>query len=157
MLFRSLLNGLVRSFDEAAERLGIEQVRTLREGYLASCGLIVPRVDNVRRTLDFALEMRTIVERFNAQHQANLTLRVGVDAGVVTSGLVGRTSLAYDMWGDAVSLANRVQSVAGTAGIFVSQRVRDRLQDTVTFEAAGTVETREGPQAVWRVVAGPTS
>jgi class 3 adenylate cyclase len=153
----SLLNGLVRSFDEAAERLGIEQVRTLREGYLASCGLIVPRVDNVRRTLDFALEMRTIVERFNAQHQANLTLRVGVDAGMVTSGLVGRTSLAYDMWGDAVSLANRVQSVAGTAGIFVSQRVRDRLQDTVTFEAAGTVETREGPQAVWRVVAGPTS
>lgn len=153
----SMLNALVRSFDEAAERLGIEQVRTLREGYLASCGLIVPRVDNVRRTLDFALEMRTIVERFNAQHQANLTLRVGVDAGVVTSGLVGRTSLAYDMWGDAVSLANQVQSVSGTAGIFVSQRVRDRMQDTVAFEAAGTVETRGGPQAVWQVVSGPKS
>lgn len=152
-----LLNGLVRSFDEAAERLGIEQVRTLREGYLASCGLIVPRVDNVRRTLDFALEMRTIVERFNAQHKANLTLRVGVDAGIVTSGLVGRTSLAYDMWGDAVSLANRVQSVSGQPGIFVSQRVRDRMQDTVTFESAGTVETREGPQAVWRVVSGAKS
>lgn len=153
----SMLNALVRSFDEAAERLGIEQVRTLREGYLASCGLIVPRVDNVRRTLDFALEMRTIVERFNAQHQAELTLRIGVDTGVVTSGLVGRTSLAYDMWGDAVSLANQVQSVSGRAGIFVSQRVRDRMQDTVTFEAAGTVETRGGPQAVWQVVAGTTS
>lgn len=153
----ALLNGLVRSFDEAAERLGIEQVRTLREGYLASCGLIVPRVDNVRRTLDFALEMRTIVERFNAQHKANVTLRVGVDAGIVTSGLVGRTSLAYDMWGDAVSLANQVQSVSGQPGIFVSQQVRDRMQDTVTFEAAGTVETREGPQPVWRVVSGAKS
>lgn len=153
----ALLNGLVRSFDEAAERLGIEQVRTLREGYLASCGLIVPRVDNVRRTLDFALEMRTIVERFNAQHKASLTLRVGVDAGIVTSGLVGRTSLAYDMWGDAVSLANRVQSVSGQPGIFVSQRVRDRMQDTVTFESAGTVETREGSQEVWRVVPGAKS
>ncbi|MGK9147489.1 HAMP domain-containing protein [Plantibacter flavus] len=153
----ALLNDLVRSFDEAAERLGIEQVRTLREGYLASCGLIVPRVDNVRRTLDFALEMRTIVDRFNAQHKASLTLRVGVDAGIVTSGLVGRTSMAYDMWGDAVSLANRVQSVSGQPGIFVSERVRDRMQDTVTFEPAGTVETREGEQAVWRVVSGAKS
>ncbi|HXH35558.1 MAG TPA: adenylate/guanylate cyclase domain-containing protein [Plantibacter sp.] len=150
----SLLNGLVRSFDEAAERLGIEQVRTLREGYLASCGLIVPRVDNVRRTLDFALEMRAIVDRFNAQHKASLTLRVGVDAGIVTSGLVGRTSMAYDMWGDAVSLANRVQTVSGQPGIFVSQRVRDRMQDTVTFESAGTIETRDGEQTVWRVTSG---
>lgn len=153
----SLLNGLVRSFDEAAERLGIEQVRTLREGYLASCGLIVPRVDNVRRTLDFALEMRSIVDRFNAQHKASLTLRVGVDAGIVTSGLVGRTSMAYDMWGDAVSLANRVQTVSGQPGIFVSQRVRDRMQDTVTFESAGTIETRDGEQTVWRVTSGPSA
>ncbi|MGG7508974.1 adenylate/guanylate cyclase domain-containing protein [Plantibacter sp. YIM 135249] len=148
----ALLNGIVRSFDEAAERLGIEQVRTLREGYLASCGLIVPRVDNVRRTLDFALEMRTIIDRFNAQHKANLTLRVGVDSGTVTSGLVGRASLAYDMWGDAVSIANRVQTVSGEPGIFVSQRVYDRMQDTMTFESMGTVETREGSQPVWKVV-----
>ncbi|XUK60383.1 Class 3 adenylate cyclase [Plantibacter sp. RU18] len=151
----ALLNGIVRSFDDAAERLGIEQVRALREGYLASCGLIVPRVDNIRRTLDFAIEMQATVTRFNAQHRSNLSLRIGVDAGTVTSGLVGRTSLAYDMWGDAVSLANQVQTLSGQPGIFVSQHVRDRMQDTVAFEPAGTVDTRDGQQPVWKVGSVP--
>lgn len=145
------LNGLMRSFDEAAERIGVEKVRTLRGGYLASCGLIVPRVDNVRRAVEFALELRTIVERFNAQHGASVALRAGVDAGTVTSGLIGRSNMAYDLWGDAVSLAHRVQVVSGLPGIFVSEHVHDRLQDTVVLAEAGTIDTRDGAQTVWRV------
>jgi class 3 adenylate cyclase len=147
----SLLNDLMRSFDDAAERIGIEKVRTLREGYLASCGLIVPRVDSVRRTVEFAVEMSHIVERFNAQHGANVSLRAGVDTGTVTSGLVGRSSIAYDMWGDAVNIANRVQSLVGAPGIFISQRVRDKLPESPNLTEVGTIETKDGPQAVWQV------
>ena len=62
-----VVNRLVRQFDSAAEALGVERVRTMRSGYLASCGLNVPRLDNVRRTVDFAVEMRQIVERFSAE------------------------------------------------------------------------------------------
>ncbi|MCU1481167.1 MAG: adenylate/guanylate cyclase protein [Subtercola sp.] len=147
----SLLNGIVASFDDAAARMGVETVRTLREGYLASCGLVVPRVDNVRRMVEFALEIRKIIERFNAQHETELSLRIGIDAGTVSSGLVGRTSLAYDMWGEAVNLANRVRRASGAAGIFVSQAVRDQMRDAVGFIEAGTVDTADGVQTVWKI------
>ena len=145
------LNLLMRGFDEAAGKCGVEKVRTLRGGYLASSGLIVPRVDNVRRAVDFAREMTAVLDRFNAQTGASIQLRAGVDTGTVTSGLVGRTSLAYDLWGDAVSLAHRVRSVTGEPGVYVSQAVRDRLQDSVPFTQAGTIETRGVNQSVWRI------
>lgn len=145
------LNLLMRGFDEAAQKVGIEKVRTLRGGYLASSGLVVPRIDNVRRAVDFALQMAEVIERFNVQNGASLGLRAGVDTGTVTSGLVARTNLAYDLWGDAVSIAYRARNVSSAPGIYVSQTVRDRLQDTVTFSAAGTVDVRGSEQTVWRV------
>ena len=67
-------------------------MRTLHNGYLASCGLNVPRLDNVRRTVDFAIEMQRIIDRFNAETGNDLKLRAGIDTGTVTSGLVGRST-----------------------------------------------------------------
>ncbi|WP_022890484.1 adenylate/guanylate cyclase domain-containing protein [Agromyces italicus] len=145
------LNALMRGFDEAADRIGVEKVRTLRNGYLASSGLIVPRVDNVRRAVDFAVELRSVISRFNAQHEASIELRAGVSTGTVTSGLVGRTSLAYDLWGDAVNLAYRVRGVTGSPGIYVSQAVKDRLQEGARIVSAGTIDTATGSETVWRV------
>ena len=110
---------LTRQFDAAAENLGVEQVRTLHNGYLASCGLSVPRLDNVRRTVDFAIEMQRIIDRFNIETGHDLKLRAGIDTGTVTSGLVGRTTLAYDMWGSAVNLAYQVQSGSPQPGVYV--------------------------------------
>jgi class 3 adenylate cyclase len=145
------LNHLMRGFDEAAEKTGVEKVRTLRGGYLASSGLVVPRVDNVRRAVDFARELRTVIDRFNTQHGSSIELRAGVDSGTVTSGLVARTNLAYDLWGDAVSLAYRVRNVGGQSGVFVSQSVRDRLAETADFVEAGSVELQGKTQPVWRL------
>ncbi|WP_181156504.1 adenylate/guanylate cyclase domain-containing protein [Microbacterium sp. MYb66] len=147
-----LLNTLMRGFDEAAEKAGVEKVRTLRGGYLASSGLIVPRVDNIRRTVEFARSLLGVLERFNAQNGTQISLRAGVHTGTVTSGLVARTSLAYDLWGDAVNLAYRVRSVSGEPGIYVSQTVRDRTQEIVTYVEAGTVETQGRTETVWKVV-----
>jgi len=145
------LNVLMRGFDEAAERAGVEKVRTLHGGYLASSGLIVPRVDNVRRAVEFARSLREVLERFNAQYGTSIGLRAGVDTGSVTSGLVARTSLAYDLWGDAVNLAYRVRSVSGDPGIYVSQQVRDRTAELVEYIEAGTVEVRGKAETVWKV------
>jgi class 3 adenylate cyclase len=142
----------VRSFDEAAERFGVERVRTTRqEGFLASCGLNTPRVDHARRVVEFAMEMQKVLDVFGAQHEARLQLRAGIDTGTVTSGLVGRTSVVYDLWGDAVNLAHRLHGVTGAPGIFVTQRVVDLLPDTSGFTASGTVETQSGEQRVWSV------
>lgn len=145
------LNTLMRGFDEAAEKAGVEKVRTLRGGYLASSGLVVPRVDNVRRSIDFARNLVGVIERFNAQNGSSIGLRAGVDTGTVTSGLVGRTSLAYDLWGDAVNLAYRVRSVTGDPGIYVSQTVYDRSREVFTFVEAGTIEAHGKTETVWKV------
>ena len=145
------LNTLMRGFDEAAEKAGVEKVRTLRGGYLASSGLAIPRVDNVRRSVEFARGLRDAADRFNAQNGSAIAIRAGVDTGTVTSGLVARTNLAYDLWGDAVNLAYRVRSVTGEPGIFVSQTVRDRTQELFTYTEAGTVEVQGRTETVWKV------
>lgn len=147
------LNDLVRSFDEAAERHGVERVRTTRQSYLASCGLATPRVDNARRAVEFALELETILERYSTQQGVDLTLRAGLDSGRVTSGLIGRARVVYDMWGDAVNLAFRVQGDSDEPGIYITQRVADRLPDSISMQPAGDLETQSGQQRVWKVEA----
>jgi len=147
----AIVNRLTRQFDAAAENLGVEQVRTLHNGYLASCGLSVPRLDNVRRTVDFADEMLRIIERFNAETGHNLKLRAGIDTGTVSSGLVGRSTLAYDMWGSAVNLAYQVQSGSPQPGVYVTSRVYDVMRDSRDFTQAGTVTVDGEEQQVWRL------
>ncbi|MDR7184874.1 class 3 adenylate cyclase [Microbacterium trichothecenolyticum] len=147
------LNDLIRAFDEAAERHGVERVRTTRQSYLASCGLATPRVDNARRAVEFALELDTILERYSTQQGVALTLRAGLDSGKVTSGLIGRARVVYDMWGDAVNLAFRVQGDSDEPGIYITQRVAERLPDSITTLPAGEIETQSGGQRVWKVQA----
>src|SRR5690606_25191080 len=145
------LNEILLAFDEAADRFGIERVRTTRSGYLASCGLSIPRVDNARRTVEFAIELQRILERFGAQHGVRLTLRAGIDTGTVTAGLVGKNHIAYDLWGDAVNLAFQVQSGSHESGIFLTQAVVDRVRDLVPLIDYGVANTQNGPRGIYRV------
>lgn len=145
------LNDVLRGFDEAADLHFVERVRTTRSGYLASCGLTIPRVDNARRTVDLAVEFQRILDRFGAQFGATLSLRAGIDTGTVTSGLVGKSHMVYDLWGDAVSLAFRVQGETDEPGIFLTQRVLDKLPGSQNVSAAGVVQTTSGEQRVWRL------
>jgi class 3 adenylate cyclase len=147
----AIVNKLTQQFDAAAENLGVEQVRTLHNGYLASCGLSVPRLDNVRRTVDFAVEMQRIIERFNGEGGHHLELRAGIDTGTVTSGLVGRATLAYDMWGAAVNLANQVQSGSPRPGIYVTSGVHDVMGDARSFTATGTMTVDGDEHTIWRL------
>ena len=147
----AIVNELVRQFDAAAEGLGVERVRTLHNGYLASCGLNVPRLDNSRRTVDFALEMQHIVDRFNRQTGNHLELRAGIDTGAVSSGLVGRSSMVYDMWGAAVNLAFQVQGDSRKPGVYVTSAVYDAMRDTRHFTAAGEITVDGEPQPFWRL------
>ncbi len=151
----SILNSLVEAFDGAAERQGVERVRSMQDnGLLATCGLVVPRVDHSSRTIAFAKELTEIVGQFNDQHGAHLTLRVGIDSGPVTSGLVGERSTVYALWGEAVDLAHRVREATTTAGIFVSDRVRTEVVGIYAFSEAGTITGAAGPEKVWRVDVG---
>ena len=145
------IDELFRQFDSAAEALGVERIRTLHNGYLASCGVITPRLDSTHRGIDFALEMHRIIERFNSQKGRELRLRVGINTGNVVSGLVGQSSLVYDMWGAAVSLAYQMHSGAPQPGIYVSSEVYEAMRDVRQFTPAGTISVAGTDQTIYRL------
>lgn len=146
-----IVDELFRQFDSAAETLGVERIRTFHNGYLASCGVITPRLDSIHRSVEFAIEMRRIIDRFNSQTGHELGLRVGINTGTVISGLVGRSSLVYDMWGAAVSLAFQMHSGAAQPGIYVSSQVYDAMRDVWQFTPAGTISVGGTDQAIYRL------
>ncbi len=147
----TLINELIRQIDAAAETLGMETVRTVRNGYLASCGLTVPRLDNVRRTVDFALECQQIVSRFNNETGNDLSLRAGIDTGTVSSGLLGRRRWSTTCGGSVVNLAHQIKDGSPQPGIYVTSGVHDVLQETMRFEAAGTTLVEGQAQPIWRL------
>jgi class 3 adenylate cyclase len=146
-----IVDELVRELDSAAETLGVEPIRTLHNGYLASCGLNVPRLDSVPRTIDFAVEMHRIIERFNSRTGQHLSLRAGVNTGNVISGLVGRTSVIYDMWGATVNLAHQMRSGATQSGIYVTSEVYEVMHDIRQFTPAGSITVGGSEQPIWRL------
>lgn len=146
-----IVDDLVRQFDSAAETLGVERIRTLHNGYLASCGVTTPRLDNVHRTVEFALEMRHIIGRFNSQTGHDLSLRAGITAGKVVSGLVGRSSLTYDVWGTAASIAYQLHMGSSQPGIYVTSAVHELIRDTWQFAPAGTIVVGGSEEPIWRL------
>ena len=151
----AMLNSLVEAFDGAADRHGVERVRSMQDnGLLATCGLVVPRVDHASRTIAFAKELTEILDRFNNQHDAALSMRVGIDSGQVTSGLVGERSTVYALWGEAVDLAHRVRESTRSAGVFVSDRIHEATLGIYPFTEAGTITSATGPETVWRLDVG---
>ena len=151
----SILNALVEAFDGAAERHGVERVRSMQDnGLLATCGLVVPRVDHASRTIAFAQELADIVQRFNDQHSARLAMRAGIDSGPVTSGLVGERSTIYALWGEAVDLAHRVHEASDSPGVFVSDRVHRAVTGIYPFSEAGSITGASGIETVWRLDIG---
>ena len=148
----AMLNSLVEAFNGAAERHGVEQVRSMQDnGLLATCGLVVPRVDHATRTIAFAKDLVDILERFNQHNGADLSIRVGIDSGPVTSGLVGERSTVYALWGEAVDLAHRVREATRAPGIFVSDRIHDAAVGIFAFTQAGTITGTAGTETVWRL------
>lgn len=136
----ALLNELVRAFDEAADRYGVEKIKTIGSGYMAVCGLSVPRLDHTKRVMDFGIEITHIVQRFNQTHQTSLQARVGINSGAVVAGIVGRSKFVYDLWGDTVNIAHRMQTAGEGDTVQISQSVYEQLGDIYEFDNGREVE-----------------
>jgi len=108
-----LLNELVDAFDEAAERHGIEKIKTIGDAYLAACGLSTPRLDHRQRALSFAEEMLAILARYNEAKGCELKVQVGLACGEVDAGIVGRKRFVYELLGECVSEARHLALVDG--------------------------------------------
>ena len=147
-----ILNDLVSSFDEAAERYGIEKIKTIGDSYMAVCGLSVPYLDHDKRAIDFALEMLKIVRRFNHERGFQLNVSVGINSGDTVAGIVGKNKFIYDVWGDTINIASALKSACPPGSILVSEDVHNHLYDLYEFEPTeATVENGKKPLKAWRL------
>jgi len=150
----SVLGDLIVSLDEAAEKFGIEKVKTIGGAYLAVCGLSVSRPDHARRMAQFAQEAVRIVAHSHRDFKAELNVAIGINSGPVVGGVVGRRKFLYDLWGDTVTIAKKLAVGKGASTIRVTQSVRDRIGDQ--FQLVGPVQVElEGraPIEAWQVSA----
>ncbi|MBV8188580.1 MAG: HAMP domain-containing protein [Alphaproteobacteria bacterium] len=146
----NLLNGLFTRFDEAASELGIEKIKTVGDAYMAVCGLPVPVPDHARRMMRMAIRMVHITREHALEHQVSLKLRVGMNSGPVVAGVIGKSKYIYDLWGDTVNLASRMEAGSVPDAIQVTRPVYEALKDEFAFEFRGAIEVKgKGKIEAW--------
>jgi class 3 adenylate cyclase len=147
-----VLNELVGAFDDAAERFGVEKLRSTGSNYLAVCGLSVPRVDDEKRTVELALQMIQVVERLSAKHQVHLSLDIGIHTGALAAGVVGRGKFYYDVWGDTMTIARAIHLSPKQNVIQVTEPVMRALEGLYGFEPLAPVAVKgEGSIPIWEL------
>ena len=145
-----LLNELFTRFDLAAAELGVEKIKTIGDAYMAVCGLPDPRADHVERSARMALKMLEIARTFGAEKGIPLRLRVGLNAGPVVAGIIGRHKFIYDLWGDTVNLASRMEAHGVPDAVQVTRSVYERLKGRYALEPRGAVEIKgKGAVETW--------
>jgi adenylate cyclase len=137
-----LLNELFFEFDLAAERHGVEKIKTIGDGYMAACG---PPVHEDKRTLAmarFGLELVTITRRTAARFNLPISIRVGIHTGNLIAGVIGKNRYTFDMWGESVNMASRMESSGMADRVQVSESAYQRLAGQFEFEPRGAIEVK---------------
>jgi class 3 adenylate cyclase len=147
-----VLNELIGAFDDAAERCGVEKLRSTGSNYLAVCGLSVPRIDDEKRTVELALAMLQVVERLSAKHGVRLSLDIGIHTGALAAGVVGRGKFYYDVWGETMTIARAIHASPKQNVIQVTEPVVRALDGLYSFDPLTPVEVKgEGVIPIWEL------
>ena len=150
-----MLDHLFSHFDVLAERHGLEKIKTIGDAYMVAAGVPSPRPDHARAMALMALEMREAMRSEDAVGHLGLELRIGINSGPVIAGVIGRKRFLYDLWGDAVNTASRMESHGTPGRIQVTRATYELLKDEFTLEARGTVEVKgKGDMETWYLI-GP--
>lgn len=150
----NLLSRIVSEFDALAVKHGVEKIKTIGDAYMVVGGLPEPAPDHTARLARMAFDMLSCIERLRADMGVKLNIRVGIASGPVTAGVIGTKKFSYDVWGDPVNLASRLEGLAAPGRILICPRCRAKLEGQFTFEPRGAVEIKGiGAQETWYLVA----
>jgi class 3 adenylate cyclase len=144
------LDEVFTAFDDIAQRHGLEKIKTIGDAYMAVGGVPTPRVDHAQAVAQMALEMRDVVatRRFFGARQ--LRMRIGIHTGPAVAGVIGRKKFIYDLWGDTVNTASRMESHGAPGEIQLSDTTRAALGDGWVVEDRGVSEIKgKGPMRTW--------
>jgi adenylate cyclase len=135
----NLLNQIFSTFDRLAEKHGVEKIKTIGDAYMAAGGLPIPQENHADAIADMAIEMQVAIAEFCQQTGEDLQIRIGINTGSAIAGVIGIKKFIYDLWGDAVNVASRLESSGLPGQIQVSQATHDRLQNRYLLEERGEI------------------
>jgi class 3 adenylate cyclase len=144
------LDELFSAFDELAQQRGLEKIKTIGDAYMVAGGLPEPRPDHAEAVAELALAMREEVARHADPSGQPLAVRIGIDTGPVVAGVIGTSRFIYDLWGDTVNTASRMESHGVAGCIQVTVRTHDRLGDGYRFQRRGPIPVKgKGEMVTW--------
>jgi adenylate cyclase len=145
-----LLNVLFSDFDRLSVQYGLEKIKTIGDAYMLAGGLLAPCSDHAEAVADMALAMRDALQAASDRIGEPLQLRIGIHTGSVVSGIIGTHKFIFDVWGDTVNTASRMESHGTPNEINVSAATYMRLCEKFTFDACGTIELKgKGPMEAY--------
>jgi adenylate cyclase len=145
-----LLNRIVREFDSLAALHGVEKIKTIGDAYMAVAGLPEPVANHTERLVRLGLDMLAVVERLRAETGLELRIRIGIASGPVMAGVIGTRKFTYDVWGDAVNLAARLEGLSAPGRILICPNSQARLAGTIELEPRGRIDIKGvGMQEAW--------
>ncbi len=137
-----VLNAFFSRFDALADRYGLEKIKTIGDCYMAVGGVPVPQLDHAERVADMALSLQEEIPILGRENECPFELRIGIDTGPVVAGVIGTKKFSYDLWGDTVNTASRMQSHAAPGEITVTASTFQRLRDGFLFDGPRLVAVK---------------
>jgi adenylate cyclase len=146
----AVLNDIFTRFDDIAEHRGLEKIKTIGDCYMAAAGLPLVVPDHADRAAYMSLDMLVAIEDFNSSAKHPLNIRIGISTGAAVAGVIGKSKFFYDLWGDVVNTASRMES-HGTAGrIQMSDATRQALTQPFSTEYCGVIKVKgKGEMSTW--------
>jgi len=150
-----LLNEIYSRFDSLIGKHGVEKIRTIGDNYMVVSGVPCPRPDHAQALAHMALEMNDYVCRHPGIRNKPIQFRIGINSGPVIGGVIGRKKFVYDVWGDAVNIASRMESHGLPSKVHISSATYELIQDEFVCEPRGKIQIKsKGEMETWLLVGG---